>query len=233
MAEDSDFQGFPRHTAAFFKELKSNNDAEWFAAHKPDYDAHVLAPAKAFVTAMGRALRALSPDIMFLPAVNKSIFRIYRDTRFSGDKTPYKTHLGIYFWEGSGAKLDCPGFYFHLEPPGLMLGAGVYMFSKPLLAAYREAVADEQMGSELARIAAGLRKKGYEIGMPHYKKIPRGYDPDHPRADLLKFSGLTALIQFKNTPAQLHTAQCVDLCFKHFQAMAPIQQWLVDMVRSQ
>ncbi len=120
------FEGFSPKTIAFFNTLKKNNSKEWFNAHKQDFTNHVMEPAKTFVTEMGKALKTLSPDIIAIPLVNKSIFRIYRDVRFSPDKSPYKTHLGIFFWEGGRPKMECSGYYFHLEPPNVYLGAGLY-----------------------------------------------------------------------------------------------------------
>ena len=83
-----------------------------------------MTPARLFVGEMGARLKKLSPGVQADPRVDKSIFRIFRDTRFSRDKTPYKTHLGIWFWEGDGPRMECSGFYFHLDPPKLMNGSG-------------------------------------------------------------------------------------------------------------
>ena len=116
------FSGFPEKTVSFLCGLAAHNDREWFAAHKKEYETEVLEPAKAFVRAMGERLRRLSPQIKAEPRTDGSLFRLYRDTRFSPDKSPYKTNLGIFFWEGGGPRMDCPGYYFHLEPPNLMLG---------------------------------------------------------------------------------------------------------------
>ena len=150
-----------------------------------------MAPTRDFVFHMGIRLQELSPEIVADPRVNKSIFRPYRDTRFSKDKTPYKTHLGIFFWEGSLPKMECAGYYFHLEPPHLMLAEGIHCFSKRLLEQYRNSVVHPEHGPALSKAVDKVEKnKGYAVGGEHYKKTPRGYDPQHANANLLLYDGL-------------------------------------------
>jgi uncharacterized protein (TIGR02453 family) len=220
------FKGFPPETIQFFAELAANNNKHWFEAHRSDYDDFVMEPSRDFVIALGGLLRELAPNIMADPRVNKSIFRIYRDTRFSKDKTPYKTHLALWFPVSQrGAKFDHPGFYFHLEPDNLMLGVGIHKFSKPLLKAYRDSVIDPKQGSSLAQAIKAVADKGYSVGEKTYKRTPRGYDPEHELAELLLYSGLTTGINL-GIPAELHSVDLVEYCFMHFQAMAPIVDWL-------
>ncbi|MBE9524604.1 MAG: DUF2461 domain-containing protein, partial [Chloroflexi bacterium] len=145
----SSFDGFPVETINFLAALRTNNNKPWFVEHKSDYESFFISPAREFAVAMGARLRELSPGVIADPRVNKSIFRIYRDVRFSHDKTPYKTHLALFFWVGNGAKLENPGYYFHLDADNLMLGGGIYQFSKPLLKAYRNAVIDPALGPAL------------------------------------------------------------------------------------
>ncbi|MBW1712100.1 MAG: DUF2461 domain-containing protein [Deltaproteobacteria bacterium] len=127
------FGGFPRECLEFYQDLASNNNRQWFADNKDRFDETVMEPARQFVVDMGRRLAPVFPGIVAQPKVNKSIFRINRDTRFSRDKSPYKTHLGLWFWQGPGKRMESSGFYFHLEPGRLMLGAGLYKFPKHLL----------------------------------------------------------------------------------------------------
>jgi uncharacterized protein (TIGR02453 family) len=191
MAATETFSGFPKQTVTFLQGLAAHNDRDWFAVHKQEYETVVLDPARAFVLAMGERLRRLSPGIQFSAGANGSIFRIYRDTRFSPDKSPYKTHLGIYFWEGRGPRLECSGYYFHIEPPVLILGGGLYGFPRPLLERYRRAVADPDYGAELAAIVKKIMAKpGYTLGGEHYKRVPAGYDAGPESAALLRHAGL-------------------------------------------
>ncbi len=115
------FKGFSKGAVEFYLQLAKNNNKAWFDEHKSEFERQVMDVAKDFVYSMGSLLKELSPNVIADPRVNGSIFRPYRDTRFSNDKTPYKTHLGIFFWEGKGPKMDCPGYYFHLEPPIVFL----------------------------------------------------------------------------------------------------------------
>lgn len=224
------FNGFPPETLKFYAELAINNNKVWFEAHRSIYEDDVIGPARDFVIALGERLRELAPNVMADPRVNKSIFRIYRDTRFSKDKTPYKTHLALWFpVRQVGAKFDQPGYYFHLEPDNLMLGAGIHGFSRPLLKAYRDAVVDSEQGPTLAEAIKSVASKGYGIGEKTYKQTPRGYGPDHKLAELLLYSGLTTGIDL-GIPPELHRADLVDYCFERFKHMAPIVDWLEKMI---
>jgi uncharacterized protein (TIGR02453 family) len=224
-----EFTGFPERTVTFLADLAVNNKKTWFDAHKEDFNRFVIDPARAFTEAMGERLTSIAPGIIAEPRVNGSIFRIYRDTRFSKDKTPYKTHLGIFMWEGEGPKMECPGFYFHLEPPNLMMGAGIHIFSKPLMEEFRRSVVHPKHGHDLA-IAATNVSKLFDIGGRHYKRVPAGYDKDSPYAPFLLFNGLTAWVE-EPIPPILHTSMIVDHCYRVFEKMAPVHNWLRDMAK--
>jgi len=224
-----EFSGFPEETVRFFEDLSRNNNKAWFADHKPEFESSVIAPAREFVEAMGQKLMKLAPGIIADPRVNGSIFRIYRDIRFSKDKTPYKTHLGIFLWEGERPKKECSGFYVHLEPPNLILGVGIYNFSKPLLEEYRKSAVHPKHGAALAEAVNDV-SEDYVVGVQHYKRVPRGFDPDHENAQLLLHNGLTAL-EMTPIPKELNTSVFVDYCYESFSDMAPIHFWLRDMVK--
>ncbi len=223
----SSFSGFPEETEKFLSELMKNNRKVWFNEHRKEYDKVIVEPAKAFTEAMGERLTAVAPGIIAEPRINGSIFRIYRDTRFSRDKTPYKTHLGIFMWEGEGPKMECPGFYFHLEPPRLLLGGGIHIFSKSLLDEYRRSVVHPVHGPDLAEAVESVLQK-LHIGGRHYKRTPRGYDPEHPLAQLLLHNGLTAWTEGP-VPEALYSTDIVDSCFDTFRKMVPIHRWLLKM----
>jgi uncharacterized protein (TIGR02453 family) len=230
---DVPFTSFPPQTLQFYRQLEQNNNRQWFTAHKQDYTDYVQVPALAFIPAMGARLQTIVPGIIADTRTNGagSLMRIYRDIRFSPDKTPYKTNLGIVFWEGPGKKGDNPGFYFHVAPYGCGFYSGMYGFDKAALEAYRAAVADEGLGSELVDLLDRLQSAGYTIGGEHYKRVPRGFDPDHPRADLLKFNTLYASITDLN-PELITQPDFMDTAFGHWQAMAPLHRWLVETVRA-
>ncbi len=225
----SDFSGFPVECIDFFIALSSNNNKTWFDAHRGDYETFVMEPARRFVVAMGNRLKELVPGIHADPRTNRSIFRIYRDTRFSKDKTPYKTHLGIFFWEGEGPKMECPGFYFHFDSENLILGEGLYMFPKPLLERYRERVVHPVHGTELRDALKDIQKKeGLSIGGKGYKRVPRGYDPSHPNAELLLYNGLH-VGETVPLPDELFSSRLIDYCMVRFRDLLPIHRWLVAL----
>lgn len=226
---DYAFDGFNKKTVTFFKQLAKNNNREWFESNREMYDRHVMEPSRGFVVAMGERLREIAPGIHAEPKVNKALFRIHRDTRFSSDKSPYKTHLGIFLWEGRLAKMECPGFYFHLEPPDLMLGAGLHIFSRRLLKHYRDTVTDPHHGAELLEAVAALRRNGIEeLGGKHYKRVPRGYDPDPEIAGLMLYNGLY-VSSTSRIPDELFSADIVDYCFGYFKSTLPLHKWLLGM----
>jgi uncharacterized protein (TIGR02453 family) len=229
MPEHLEFQGFSKETVKFFSDLKENNSTKWFDAHRKEYEVFVMNPAKAFVVAMGERLHTLTPGIIAVPKVNKSLFRINRDTRFSADKSPYKNNLGIFFWEGSPSRMESPGFYFHLEPPHTLLGAGIYMIPRYLYDAYRNSVVHPEYGKELGEIIGQIsKKKGYKLGGRQYKRIPSGYDSSHPNAQLLLHTGLhfgyETLI-----PEELYSKKLVSYCFEKFKPVYPLHRWLVAL----
>ena len=226
----SAFNGFTKETVDFFTQLKKNNNKVWFDEHKPDYDTHVMTPSREFVVAMGEHLEKLSPGIHADPRVNKSIFRIYRDTRFSKDKTLYKAHLAMWWWEGDGPRMECSGYYFHLEPPNLMLGVGIYMFPKGMMQTYRDSVVDSIYGAALKDAINDVSKQDkYSLGGKNYKRVPRGYDPEHENVELLLYNGMHVGYETR-IPEVFYSASLVDYCFGVYQDLYPIQKWLVEMI---
>lgn len=228
MPETAAFSGFTKETVRFFTSLRKNNNREWFERNRETYETQVMAPARAFVTAMGERLKAIAPRIVAAPKVNKSIFRINRDTRFSQDPSPYKTNLGIYFWDGLRSRMESSGFYFHLEPPNLVLGGGMYMIPDSLIGRFREAVVDPKSGREIARIVDALRRApGIAVEGLHYKRVPAGFEPAHPNAGLLKHRGLYGGLEMK-IPEELYSARLLDFCYERFEPLAPLHRWLMN-----
>ena len=229
MSSIEKFKGFPEQCIIFLRELSQNNNTIWFKEHKNDYEEHVLNPCRLFVTALGERLRSFAPAIIADPRVNRSLFRINRDTRFSKNKTPYKTHCALWFWEGSGPRMENSGFYLHLEPGKLMLGTGIYCFQKQQLEKYRSFVVDKKHGPALVQaIEETTKSSSFSLGGSHYKRIPRGFDPEHANASLLLHNGLY-VGEETPVPKVLFTAELIDYCFERFNRMAPLHRWLVTM----
>jgi len=229
MEASDGFQGFSKETVRFFRQLKANNNRVWFESHREIYENAVLAPSRAFIEAMGARLRTIVPKIVAVPKVNKSLFRLNRDTRFTLDPSPYKTNLGILFWEGNRPRMECPGFYFQLEPPEIMLGGGYYYFADRALDRYRQAVVDPKLGPELGRIIAAIRKmEGWELGGTHYKRVPRGFETDHPNAELLKHNGLYAGWEGP-IPEEFFSSELIEFCYSRYARLLPLHRWLVNV----
>jgi uncharacterized protein (TIGR02453 family) len=225
---ETGFEGFSKKTLDFFDRLTRSNTKKWFGAHRDDYEEHVLTPSRTFVLALGDKLIKAAPGVQADPRINKSLFRINRDTRFSKDKTPYKTHLGLWFWEGPGKRMECSGFYFQLDPTGIMLGTGLYCFTRELLDHYRRSVVDPKHGPALVRAVNKVQKAGFDIGGRFYKKTPRGYDPKHKNADFLLFNGLYAGFQ-ASPPEELYSEKLVDYCMDVYKKTLPLHKWLLAM----
>jgi|SRR5579871_2677849 len=218
---------FTKATIQFLDGLTSHNEKAWFDAHRAEYDDHVVEPARAFVSQLGEKLRKVAKTIQYEPKIGGSIMRINRDIRFSKDKSPYKTHLDMFFWQGGEKGWDRPGFFFRLRPETLLLGTGMHHFEKEPLERFRKAVLDEKTGSALSRAIAQLNKAGYEVGGSYYKKVPRGLPADHPRAELLKHDGLHCGVE-NPIPKELFTPRFADYCFERFKAMTPLYDWLTN-----
>jgi uncharacterized protein (TIGR02453 family) len=226
-----EFTGFPKAALTFFADIAKNNHREWFQEHKEQYQEAVQQPAQAFVLALGESLKLLSSGIEY--GLGKSgagsILRIYRDIRFSKDKSPYKTHLGIIFWDGARKKMENPSFYFQMDSLGADFYSGFYQFPRDYLRAYREAVDDQTLGSELVSILKEITEQpGFEVGGDRYKRIPPGFDTNHPRADLLHYKGLWAKSPSIG-PEVISRPDLVDVCFHHAVKMIALHKWLVDV----
>jgi uncharacterized protein (TIGR02453 family) len=214
------FEGFPREGLRFLAQLGRNNDRDWFAAHKDEYERFLLEPARAFVEAMGERFDAVLPGVNADPRVNQSIRRLNRDTRFSRDKRPFKTHLDLWFWQGAGPSRERPGFWFRLAPKTLILGAGKHGFESAQLDRYRGAV-----GLELVRAVERVEAAGAEVGGRHYKRVPTGYEADGRAADLLLHDALYAGRELP-VPEAAHTPAFVDFCLAEYGKLAPLVEWL-------
>lgn len=215
-------------TIHFLHHLGENNAKPWFDAHRGEYENHFLAPAYNLVTSLGPRLRDMAPAVNFEARVNGSIFRINRDVRFSKDKTPYKNHMDLWFWMGERKGWGTPNFFFRLTPETLVLGVGIHRLEKPALQRLREAMVAELPGTELGALLNTITKAGpYEIGGKTRKTVPRGFDPDHPRADLLLHDGLTAALE-EPIPAAAFSSGFTDYCMEHYRALWPLNRWLVQ-----
>lgn len=176
---------FPRKTVSFLRSLKRNNNREWFRAHKDDYERHVRGPMIDVVTRLAVDMRSFAPELIADPKI--SLFRPYRDTRFSSDKSPIKTAVGARFPSRQFARGEGAGLYFEVAPGWVWIGGGMYMPSTTDLQAIREEITSSH--PRLHRLVTSLSFKracGEMIG-DRLTRVPRGYAKDHPAAHYLQF----------------------------------------------
>lgn len=223
------FSGFPVDTLRFFQDLEANNRKEWFETNKVRYEESVLLPAKSFVMDLGTRLQEIQPDLAFdATKVNGSgsIFRIHRDTRFSKDKRPYKTNLGMLFWLQTGQrKKECPHFYVGIYPKGYLLHCGFRKVPANFLRAFRQAVSEPELANELKHIMNKLEKAGLELAQPTRARVPRGWPSDHPSADLLRMDELWAKTNM-SPASHLKEKGFVTRCVRKYRQIAPLLQWI-------
>ena len=185
----------------FMRELKANNERPWFEANKARYRAEVRDPMLDFIQAFAEPLEEISPHFRADPRPNGgSLFRIYRDTRFSKDKTPYKTNVGAHFRHEAGKDAHAPGFYLHLEPGMCFAGCGVWHPDSAALGRIRDALVERP--KEWTRITASdAFCETFRLAGETLKRPPRGYDPEHPLIEDLKRKDFVAIIDIPEADA--------------------------------
>jgi uncharacterized protein (TIGR02453 family) len=206
------FGGFPPEAVAFYQRLELDNTKAFWTANRDVYERAVRAP---LVALTGELADEFGPFHLFRP---------HRDVRFSADKSPYKTHQGA-VTEGEGGE----AYYLHLGPDGLFVGTGYHEMARDQLARFRDAIVDEDAGSDLAQRVAALERRGYELGGEALKTAPRGYPRDHPRVRLLRFKGITARRSF-GTPSWLSTRRTRTRVVEAWRGAWPLDEWLIAHV---
>jgi uncharacterized protein (TIGR02453 family) len=226
----TDFTGFPPAAQRFFRGLGRNNTKAWFEANRPVYESAIREPLKALVEALDIHLAAFAPEITGNP--KRSLFRINRDIRFSKDKSPYKTNAGCWFYHqdagrGVGQEADGggAGFYFHLDGKEAFVAGGIWMPARPALTKIRDRLADGW--EDFSAIVSDLgfkRRFGSLDRESMLTRVPRGFPPYHPAADLLRLQSFTAGRQVG--AAGLGTAKLVGKVAADFAVMTPMVRWL-------
>jgi uncharacterized protein (TIGR02453 family) len=208
---------------AFLRELKANNDRPWFQANKHRYEDDVLEPALAFIEDFGLRLPDISPHLVAdARRQGGSLFRIYRDTRFAKDKTPYKTMAGIYFRHERSKEAYSPGLYLHLEPRNVFAGGGIWHADPKTAHAIRQQIAkDPDSWSEA--------KGGIELGQGEsLKRVPPAFDKDHPHAEDLKRKDFAAIHRF--TQKEATTEGFLDRYEAACRSFTPLMRFLCRAV---
>ncbi len=182
----TDFQGFPKDLFRFFEELEQNNNRDWFNANKTRYMESVVHPMGDFIVAMQPRLKAISEHYIADPKPHGgSMFRIYRDARFSKDKTPYKTHVACQFRHDAGKDVHGPGFYVHLGQDEVFYGGGIWHPPGPQLNLIRDFIADNARSWARIKNARKVQDVGGIKG-DSLKRPPRGFNAEHVHIEDLK-----------------------------------------------
>ena len=220
------FTGFRPELFHFLEQLGKNNNRAWFAENKARYEDLVLFPAMDFVRAMEKPLKNVSPHFVAVPKRSGgSIMRVYRDTRFSKDKTPYKTNLGVHFRHEAGKDVHAPGFYFHIDRKDIFVGAGIWHPENPTLNQIRALIDDDQARWKRVCNRKSYRERFEQAG-ESLKRPPKGYDENHPLIVDLKRKdhiGLTHL-----TRQDLYSENLVKIVISYMKIAKPYVAFLCD-----
>jgi uncharacterized protein (TIGR02453 family) len=184
---------FSKNLFHFLKELKRNNNRDWFLANKERYERDVRGPALKFISDFAPHLRKINSHFVADPKPHGgSLFRIYRDIRFSEDKSPYKTHIGMNFPHNRLTEVHAPGFYLHLEPDGCFAAAGIWHPDSQTLNLIRSAILNRSGDWQK------IRKTGLKLSGDSLVRPPKGYSPDHPYIEELKMKDFVYSLRFTN-----------------------------------
>ncbi len=221
---------FNRQALAFLRGLARHNAKPWFEAHRADYEQQVKRPMADLVEEMDLRLARFAPEMTGDP--KRSVFRLYRDIRFSKDKSPYKTHAACWLFHAAGSSKvgreahgGGAGFYFHLQPGASFVGGGCWMPPRPALKKFRDAIARDRRGFERIVLAPALRRRFGKLSEEEMlKRVPRGYTADHPAARWLRYESFT--VGRPLTDAQVTGPRLSAILEADYKTMLPLVRWL-------
>lgn len=210
----------------FLRDLEKNNNREWFQANKPRFEEHVKAPMLAFIEDIEAPLMKVSKHVVADPSPSGgSMFRIYRDVRFSKDKRPYKTHAAAHFRHAAGKDAHAPGFYMHLAPGDIFVGGGIWRPDSKPLKAIREHMAADPKAWKKA-ISGKSFKEHFTLGGESLKRPPKGFDAEHPLIEDLKRKDFIAGSSFKQS--EVVKPEFMKSVVQRFKAMSGLMRFLTD-----
>jgi uncharacterized protein (TIGR02453 family) len=218
---------FTKKTLAFLRALKRNNDREWFRERKADYERHVRGPMVELLGRLTQDFPKFAPELVSDPRV--CLYRIYRDTRFSDDKTPLKTHVSAHFPSRQFPKGEGAGLYLEVTPQWVWIGGGLYMPSSADLRAIREHIAATHPRLHRTVRTPSFRKAVGVLDGERLTRVPRGYLKDHPAADYLRYKQFLAGREF---PAEFATnPRFYPELLKVFRGIVPLVRFLNTPLR--
>ena len=215
------FAGFSPEALRFFGQLKRHNERAWFLKNKETYERELKEPMVSLVLALNAELRSLAPELVTEP--RRAIYRIYRDVRFSADKSPYKTHTAALFAPRGLGKHACAGLYFHVAPDELLLAGGVYMPGPKELLAIRNHIAANQTAFRKILAHRQMASLGGLQG-DQLVRVPKGFAPSHAAADLLRYKQF--LVWVNHPPELALGTDLLPLLIQTFRTLLPLVRFL-------
>ena len=223
----SEFGGFKREAIQFLADLAANNDRAWFQPRKADYERLLKEPMEELCLALADRFKALGVPLEADP--RRSPFRIYRDTRFSKDKSPYKAHVSASFpWVGSTKQAHGDGAYFHFQPGEMFMGGGMWHAEKPRLDAFRAAVLKNPKKVSAAFEDPGFKEVFGEVKTEDaLKRVPPGYPAEHPLADMFRWKDV--IFGKRLSDAQVLSRKLPDTLAAGYAAAVPVLKFLATL----
>ncbi len=219
---------FTRDLFQFLQELKRNNNRDWFQRNKDRYETSVRDPILRFIVDIGPRIKKLSSHFVAdANPVGGSMTRIYRDLRFSKDKSPYKTAIGVHFLHARGKEGATPAFYLHLEPDNCSAGAGIWRPEPRALKSIRDAIAENPKKWERAISGREFRSSCTMVG-ESLRRPPRGYDPNHPLIEDIKRRDFTVSSSIPS--GEVWSSDFMEVLLEAFRASVPFVKFLTEAV---
>ena len=213
----------------FLQELKNNNERGWFEANRKRFETVCLEPCLSFIDSAADRVEAFQPPHKAAAKVNGSLRRVYRDTRFSKDKTPFHGFLHLIFWTGSHPNRS-PGLHLVFSPGGLGIGSGQWQFSADELQRYRQALQNEQNCAVLLDAINQAKEAGCHLEAPALKRVPKDCVANESNEKLLMQKGIVVRNRNEDYPDGFFDERCVSVLMERLEKLLPLQKWLVDHV---
>ena len=221
------FEGFPKEGIDYLKKLKRNNNRPWFEKHKEEYETLVKLPMQSLIAALHPHFERFAPEFDINP--KRSLFRIYRDVRFSKDKTPYKTHVAAHFvLRGKPKGVEGSGYYLHIEPGEIFLGGGIYMPYGDQLKRIRRAIANRPEQFLSAMHHPKFKKLFGKLEGEKLQRTPQGYEPEHAMAEWLKYKQFFVGTEFPQ--GKCLKEEFVSDVAEVFEAATPLVRFLNEAI---
>jgi uncharacterized protein (TIGR02453 family) len=219
---------FSSKSLSFLRSLSRNNDRDWFEARREIYERDLRLPAREFIDGIKAPLSKLFPHFRI---DYRSVGRIHRDTRFSPDKRPYKNYVSFAFKDRTSKESGFPDLYVGFDSTGVVLAIGSYAFSKPVREHFRDRVTTSPHAESFSVALRKAERSGFKVSGRDLKKVPIGYDPDHPNVDFLRHNGVYVVKEYDPSPVFL-SDRFPAWIVKQIAPTLPFYSWMREMAKS-